>query len=465
MSADRDPAASLFDDGTRLLRQGRAAEAETALRQAIELRPDLAEAHANLGLVLDGAGRRAEAEACYRRSLALAPGVMQTHLNLGALLMEQKRLPEAEAAFRQALAIDPAAPGTWSNLGVCLACRKREAEAETCYRTALELDPAHRGAAFNLAYILLRQGRYAEGWQRFEARARHDFQAHFGRPPWQGESLAGKGILIAFEGGQGDMIQFCRYAPLLKARGARRVAVLCHPGLKTLLAGMDDIDRAIGFDEAFEEDCDGWVYPMSLPGLFQTRLENIPASLPYLHIDAERMARWRAMIDPSGGMLRVGLAWKGNPRFENDPDRSLPSLDVLAPLGEVPGVRYFSLQKGAGEAEAAHPPDILPLADLGPRLGDFAETGAAIMNLDLVIAVDTAVAHLAGALGKPCWLLLPDYKPDWRWLADREDSPWYPGVMRLFRQEAEGDWAGVVARVEAALRALAASGEAGRARA
>jgi ADP-heptose:LPS heptosyltransferase len=164
------------------------------------------------------------------------------------------------------------------------------------------------------------------------------------------------------------------------------------------------------------------------------------------------------------GELRIGLAWKGNPRFENDVDRSLPSLAVLAPLADIPGVRFFSLQKGVGQEEAQQAQNPLSVVDLGSRIGDFADTAAIMMNLDLVITVDTAVAHLAGALARPCWVLLPDYQTDWRWLADRVDSPWYPGVMRLFRQRLPGDWTTTIADVKAGLMARLAVGGASPAR-
>jgi len=276
-------------------------------------------------------------------------------------------------------------------------------------------------------------------------------------PRWQGEPLAGRSLLIGFEAGHGDMIQFCRYAGVIKAGGAARVDVICHPALKRLFAGLDGLDGASGFDEPLpQRHWDYWVPPLSLPFHFRTRPDSLPAQLPYLHADPLLRDEWAAELaaQSSPGQLRVGLVWKGSANFENDDQRSLPALALLAPLGSIPGVRWFSLQKGAGEVEAAQPPAALPLVDLGSRLRDFADTAAVIANLDLVIGVDTAVMHLAGALAKPCWLLLPDFKTDWRWLAGRSDSPWDPGVMRLFRQPGMGDWPSVIAEVAAALAAL-----------
>jgi Tfp pilus assembly protein PilF len=461
MTLNHDLADTLFAEGTSLIRDGRFAEAEALLREADRLLPNSAEIHANLGLLLDQSGRWSEAEVCYKRSLAITPTLAQTHLNYGALLLAQKRFSEAEGTFRQAVSIDPASPGAWSSLGVLLACLKQEKEAEVCYRTALQLDPTHRNASFNLAYILLRQGRFEEGWHRLEARKYCALEEHLGCPRWQGESLTGKAILVGFEAGQGDMIHFCRYVSMLKERGAARVDILCHPGLKPLFKGLAGIDQAIALDEPWPEaSWHYWVLPFSLPSLFQTRLETIPGRLPYLHVNEAKVANWKALMGDTGNALRIGLVWKGNPRFENDLDRSMASLDTLAPLGKLGGVRYFSLQKGNGENEAARLSQSFPLTDLAPSIDDFADTAAAIMNLDLIISVDTAVAHLAGALARPCWLLLPAYTTDWRWLMDRDDTPWYPGVMKLFRQKGPGDWSDVVTDLKASLQELLASRQA-----
>ncbi|HEX8961681.1 MAG TPA: tetratricopeptide repeat protein [Rhodocyclaceae bacterium] len=454
MSAPRQ-AEALFFESNRQLAAGDAAGAEASLRDCLRLAPDLAEAHANLGMLLDRRGAADEAEACHRRSIALDPSYARTHMNLGVNLAQRKRFAEAEAAYQDSLRINPMSAAAWSNLGVLYACTKREADAERCYRTAMAIDPGYANARFNLSYVLLRQGRYEEGWASMEARDWYAvLEQRIPFPRWRGEDLAGKSLLIAFEAGHGDMIQMCRYAAEIKARGAVRVAMICHPPLKRLFATLDAVDELIGFDEPLPATpCDFWSPPFSLPHYCGTRLDSIPARLPYLHPDPAGMAQWAPRLPTDG--LRVGLVWKGSRGFENDADRSLPSLGVLAPLWSVPGVRFVSLQKGAGEDEAAQPPAGQPLVDLGSRLGDFADTAAVLAQLDLLVSVDTGVAHLAGALGKPCWLLLPDYKTDWRWLAERTDSPWYPGAMRLFLQRAAGDWKPVVEEVRAALSDLA----------
>ena len=451
-------AEACFHEGNRHLAGGDAARAEECFRQAIGFFPDLAEAHANLGLVLDQGGRLAEAEAHYLHSIACNASHGQTHLNLGALLAQQKRFAEAEAAYLRALELMPESTAAWSNLGVLQACRKQEAEAERSYRKAIALDPDYQMARFNLSYLLLRQGRFDEGWRCLEARNRYAaMEQRLACPRWRGEPLQGKSLLIGFEAGHGDMIQFCRYAAVLKARGARHITLICHPALKALFATLDGVDAVVGLDEplpATTWDC--WTPPLSIPFHCRTRLDSIPASLPYLRAESRKIDYWSSVMSRQGSItdLRVGLAWKGNPRFENDEDRSLPGLDILASLGEVAGARFFSLQKGAGEEEAAAPPAGLSLMNLGPQISDFADTAAIVANLDLVISVDTAVAHLAGAMGKACWILLPDYKTDWRWLSGRSDSPWYPGVVRLFRQSRMGDWTSVLADVRAALPRL-----------
>lgn len=448
---ERAQAEALFHEGNRLLTTGDFGRAQAEFRHAIELDPDFVEAHANLGLALNLGGMPEEAEASYRRSIELHPGVAQTHLNLGALLASRKRFAEAEAAYAQAIALQPHFPAAWSNLGALYASMKREEDAERCHRTALSQDAGHAKARFNLSYLLLRQARFEEGWQCLEAR---DWYAPLGAylacPRWRGEPLAGKSVLIGYEAGHGDMIQFCRYAAALKAQGAAHITMLCHPALKTLFSTFSTADRIVGYDEPFPPSgWDFWTPLLSIPGHCRTNLDSIPASLPYLHAAPERIEKWAPHL-PNGSFL-VGLVWKGSPQFENDADRSIPSLDLLEPLGSLPHIRFVSLQKGSGEDETANPPQGLSLCHLGSKIEDFADTAAIISQLDLVICVDTAVAHLSGALGKPCWVLLPFYQTDWRWLDARSDSPWYPGVMRLFRQSTMGDWKAVIEEVRAAL--------------
>jgi Flp pilus assembly protein TadD len=451
-------AADFFYQGTHLISEGKAVAAMEAFRQVLALAPDLPEAHVNLGWLMESEGRDEEAEQHYRRALEIDPLQLQTRLNLGTLMLAQKRFADAEHHCRYAAALAPDSPAALSNLGVLLAFTQREKESEQCYRAALAIDPDYRKAHFNLAYLLLRQGRYDEGWHRLEARDSNlRFDKAFQFPRWHGEALAGKSILIAYEAGHGDMIQFCRYADLVMQRGAARITILCHPGLKKLFGCLRSVDEVIDFSESFPiAGWDYWTMALSLPFLFETRLDTIPDQLPYLFPQRKQVRQWAGALADNTHALKVGLVWKGNPLHDNDADRSMSSLEVLAPLAEVSGVRYFSLQKGSGEQEAGSAAASFTVRNLAPDINDFSDTAAIVANLDLVITVDTSVAHLTGALGKPCWVLLPHYMTDWRWLAERNDTPWYPHVMRLFRQRIAGDWPSLIAEVKTALHALLA---------
>jgi lipoprotein NlpI len=451
MDPKRTRIEALFLEGNRHMAAGDAATAEACFNEAIQISPDFAEAYSNLALLLEKRGATDEAEVCYRRSLALNPDYPETNLNFGVFLADLKRFEEAEAAYSRACLLNPQSPAAWSNRGVLYACMKREEEAEQCYRKAMSLDVGYAMARFNLSYLLLRQGRFEEGWYCLEARDWYAaLETYLECPRWQGEALLGKSLLIGYEAGHGDMIQFCRYAAVLKAQGSSHITIICHPALKTLFKTLNGVDAVIPFDDHIPASgWDFWTPPLSIPHFCKTRIDTIPASIPYLQAFPERIAQWQSMLPAEG--IRVGLVWKGNPKFENDADRSIHVLDLLAPLGSVPNVRFISLQKGAGEDEAGHPPAALPLIHLGSQIKDFADSAAIVASLDLVISVDTAIAHLAGALGRPCWVLLPDYKTDWRWLAGRTDSPWYPEIMRLFRQPEMGNWSAVIAEVCGAL--------------
>jgi len=451
------PAESLFHAARAHLDAGDPVAAAADLRAALALEPAAAALHANLAFALAAGGDASAAERHYRRAIALAPDEPQTWLNLGALLTAQHRPDAALDVYADAPPHVQATAALLSNRSMALACAGREREAEAGCCRALEIDPGYTRASFNLAYLLLRQGRWTEGWQRLEARDWiAPLQDYLRLPRWDGGPLAGRRILVGVEAGHGDMIQFCRYGAQLRAAGAARVGVLCHPGLVALFGGLRGVDEAIGLDDTLRRaDWDMWAPPLSLPRHFGTTVDTVPAALPYIVPEAERVARLAPRLAPrlavDAGALKVGLAWRGNPRFENDGARSLPGLPTLAPLGRVPGVRWFSLQKGPGEDEAAAGVPGLAVTDLAPAIGDFADTAALMTGLDLVITVDTACAHLAGALGKPCWVLLPAWMPDWRWLAGRDDTPWYPGTMRLFRQRRDGEWDEVVERVAGAL--------------
>ncbi|MBN3753998.1 tetratricopeptide repeat protein [Paraburkholderia sp. Tr-20389] len=485
----REDAHFLANLGEMLLRRQRTQEAEATCLRALELDPRCGLAHFYLAETLTKTSRAREAEAAYRRAIEFEPKLLAARNNLGNLLMEESRLDESVAMFRAALEIDGTYVHALYNLGMALLRSVQPAEAETVFRRALAVQPDHRDALhnlgtalkltrrydeaeavyrqtlalapdfadahWNLAVLLLTQGRLAEGWPHAEARyapqrCPKDVPPPAGTPQWQGESLDGKTLVLWHEQGYGDCVQFARYAPLLKTLGVRHLTLMCPAPLEPLMKTLDSVDEVKTHSGQIGRH-DFWVYPLSLPLRFGTTLDTLPAALPYLHASPERIERWRARL-PTGRGLKVGLVWKGFAGNQHDATRSLPGLAPLAPLWSVPDITFFSLQKGQGEDEAAAPPAGQPIVDFGSAIEDFADTAAIITQLDLLIAVDTAAAHVAGALGKPCWLMLPHDWTDWRWLLERDDSPWYPGVMRLFRQSAARDWEEVAERMADALR-------------
>jgi tetratricopeptide (TPR) repeat protein len=408
--------------GNALYELGEPAAAGESFCRALAIRPDYAAARSNLGNVLCDLGEPAEALQHYERVVAAEPGFADYHMNLGNSLRDLGRLPEAIARYDQALALRP------------------------------ELDDAR----WNQALALLLAGDYARGWDayraRWQTRALLPRRREFSQPAWDGADPTGRIVLVHAEQGMGDVIQFCRYLPLLEARGARVVLLIDREWaqLAPLLRSLDGIAQ-LALELAEVASFDLHCPLLDLPRLFDTRLETVPAAVPYLAADAARRAVWRrwfAENHPADGGLRVGLVWAGNPSFARDRLRS-PGLAPLRPLLELPGIRWFGLQVGAGrrDLDARAMPD--SFTDLGRDLRDFADTAAVMAELDLVISSCTATAHLGGALGQPTWVMLPK-TPDWRWLLEREDSPWYPTV-RLFRQTATGDWSAVVERLAAAL--------------
>ncbi len=457
-----DPSYALAHNnlGILLLDTERAPKAEAAFRKALALDPKFPEAHANLGNALKAQEHYAEAEAQYREALALRPADKNFLNNLGAVLDDLGRLGEAEVAYQQTLAVAPDFAAAYCNLGRLMQTQGRLAEAEAAYRKAVELNADFTDAKLNLGLLLLTLGRYEEAWPWHEARhfpdskARRAMQPPFTFPQWQGEPLAGKSLAVVLEQGHGDNIQFIRYAPLIKALGASRLTFVQPAPLVLFLATAHGLD-AITPDAVSLPPHDYWCFPLSLPLHLGSTLDTLPNTLPYLWALPERVERWRPRLPASG--LKVGLVWKGNPDHKNDANRSLPHLSALAPLWDVPGISFISLQKGQGQDEARLPPPGQPLLHLGDDIADFADSAAIIAQLDLVITVDSAAGHIAGALGKPVWVLLPGVGTDWRWLLEREDSPWYPGAMRLFRQPREASsWDATLREVAAALRTWSA---------
>ncbi len=458
--------------GMLLHQQQRRQEAEAAYLEALALKPAYLNAQCSLAVLLHEQGRLEEAGMAYRTVLAVNPGYAEIHSNLGNLLKEQARPAEAEAAYRCAVSTKADCVAAHYNLGKLLQEQKRPDEAEAAYRQALAVKPDYTQARWDLALLLLKQGRFDEGWPEFDARfALGDTVPHIAPPPvsfggaplppqWAGEPLSGRSLLVWPEQGFGDEIQFVRYLPLLKNKGLRHLTLACRPPLKALFASQSLTDRVISTGDWRPEmaaDFDYWCYSLSVPRHLGTTLENIPATIPYLRADQQLAKSWAVRLPR--GARRIGLVWKGRKTHANDANRSLPSLRLLAPLWSIPGLAFVSLQKGEGEDEARNPPAGQPLAHLGDQIADFSDSAAILGQIDLLICVDTAVAHLAAAIGKPCWVLLPYADTDWRWLEDRNDSPWYPGVMRLFRQTPGQDWKHVVSEVAQALKEWLAAPE------
>jgi tetratricopeptide (TPR) repeat protein len=438
---ERRPAAveTLDNLAAALRAQDKLDEAQACYERALALRPNRVESLIGLGVVLRDRGLPAEAVARYEQALALTPDHPEAHNNLGVALVELGRPREAVLHYEQVLAQGPERAETHNNLGIALERQRRHAEALTCYGRALALKPDYPEAHFNRAHALLQTGEFQEGWEEYEWRfAVAHYDRGFDRPLWSGERLDGKTILIHAEQGSGDTLQFVRYLPAVKERGATVVLEVPKPLLRLArtVAGVSEVIAAGDPLPPFDCHCS----LLSLPRVFKTNLATIPDTLPYLGVPADVAAIWTERIGAAPG-LRAGLVWAGTTVGTID-------LRLLQPLFEVADVSWFSLQVGDHRGDAS----LLEggkIVDLSPWLADFAETAAAVSRLDLVISVDTSVAHLAGALGRPIWLLLP-YTSEWRWLLEREDSPWYP-TARLFRQRNPGDWPGVAREVAAAL--------------
>jgi len=443
-----------FNLGRALEKAGRAQEAIAQYQDARALEPDDMQTLMHLGRLLRAAREHAQAAACFEQVVAREPENASAHFELGYVYDAMHRYEEAIPHYQRAAALKPDAAGAVNNLAFALTALARYDEAERYYRRALELNPGLPESLFQLGMLSLRRGDYAEGWPLFENRKTTTIgKPNYRKLPcaeWQGEPLEGKRFLIAREQGVGDQIQFVRYAGLLAAMGAQ-VDAWVAPELASLAATVPGVARVLDAtpsDPTLSAHYDYWCDAMSLPLKFPGR--PIYAPVPYMHADAARAAAWRSRVDAlaSGARRRIGLVWAGNPGHHFDAFRSVP-LTALLPLAASEGNAWFAIQKGPGAAQLVDVAGRWPLHALGDELHDFASTAALIESLDLVITVDTSVAHLAGALGKPVWVLLAA-QPDWRWGMERTDSVWYPSA-RVFRQSVLGDWHAVASALAAAL--------------
>jgi Flp pilus assembly protein TadD len=446
LAARPGDATAQFNLGCAWLAADRWADAMAAFQAALTLRPDYAAALNNIGSVLRQQGQPAQALDYYRRAAVLRPDLPGVHNNIGSALLALGRADAALAPLRTAVRLAPDNAEACNNLGGALLALDQAPEATGWFRLAVRHDPGHNQARFGLALALLAQGQFREGWEAYDQRwldpAFTGDERRFEQPAWRGEAaVAGRTILLHAEQGLGDTLQFVRYAPLLRARGARVILQVQAP-LMALLAGLADAVSERGKEPpAFDLRCP----LLSLPRAFATGLDSIPADIPYLHAPPGHLSVWSARLGERT-RRRIGIAVSGDASHPEDDQRSIPAAAFLTAFAGIDAELHV-LQKQIRDADA---PALAPLHRHDALIEDFRDTAALTALMDLVVTVDTAPAHLAGALGVPVWVLL-QHGADFRWLRERTDSPWYP-TARLFRQPGYGDWAAVLAQVNAALR-------------
>ena len=475
------------DYGNALQRCGRLHEALEAFGSAKRLAPRFADPHSNFGYMLFRLGRLEESLPHFRSALAIEADFTLAYNNLGSALLELGRHAEAIEAFRSAIECDPICADGYVNLGNALRrcdCHAQAFEvlqqgrqrahpnpqlllnlggvhkdlgqfddAICAYEEAIVANSAYAEAHWNLSLVLLARSQLARGWEEFEWRRKILGLAPDALPQnsteWKGESVAEKTLLVIAEQGLGDTLQFIRYATMLKQNGARVIAAV-QPPLMKILAGCDGIDEIVPLDAPFPPH-DLFCLTMSLPRLMSPVLELIPKNVPYLHADPLLIAQWRDRLAQIPG-FKIGISWQGNPTYGADRYRSIP-LDQFEVLAQVPGVTLISLQRGYGSEQLAAARTRLSIVEFPGEVdatnGPFMDTAAIVKNLDLVISSDTAIVHLAGGLGVPVWMAT-SFVPDWRWLLDRSDSPWYP-TLRLFRQHERLNWRPVFEEMATAL--------------
>lgn len=428
---------------------GRADQAMQLARRTALANPNHAAAQNALGVLLLANRDFIKALAAFTEAIRLQSDFAEAHYNLGSVLSELNQEEAAIAAFEKALRFQPQMVQAWNNMGNALLNVGRYGECIESQRRAIALKPDQASAHFNLGVALITTGNLIEGFREMEWRWQTPelslSRRRFSQPRWNGEPLDGRTILLHAEQGFGDTIQFVRYVPRVAECGGR-VVLACQSELAGLVGQVPGIAQVVTEKDRlppFDLHC----ALMSLPLVLGTMLDTIPASVPYLRAMPEQAERWRARTEPHRDRLKVGLAWAGRPTHSHDRRRSI-SFAMLSQIAQ-PGVCFFSLQKGPAAEQAKNPPGGMELIDWSSDLTDFTETAGLMDQLDLVITIDSAVAHLAGAMGKPVWVLLP-FAPDWRWMLERTDSPWYP-TMRLFRQSQMDDWNGPIQQVARAL--------------
>jgi len=436
-----------MDDGLQLAAKGELQDAALSFCQAIKLYPDFPEAYQRLGEVLIPLNYWDDAQDCFCKALELNPCYPDAYNYLGVVLRNKKRLAEAEECYHQAIKYNPDYAEAYHNLGNCLKLTNRYAEAEKVYLRAIELKPDLALPRFSLATLYLLLGQYTKGWPLYESRFSWQGNFRLDIPIWQGEDLSGRNILLFYEQGLGDMLQFIRYADKVSALASQTSVWIQRPLERLLADSQDNFAIYTNKKDIPYKQFDYACSLFSLPLVFNTSPETIPNTVPYICPPKETAVKWHNKISEiTADSPKIGVVWAGNPEHSDDYNRSIP-FDLISQLFATEGPTWISLQLGEQAQNLSR--SQLVVMDYSPELTDFAETAGLLETLDLVIAVDTAVAHLAGAMGKKTWLFLP-YAPDWRWGLEGEDSLWYP-TMRLFRQRNPGDWQEVLARVKTAL--------------
>jgi tetratricopeptide (TPR) repeat protein len=469
---------ALTNLGNLLTATGKLDDAVVCYREVLRLKPDFVEVHANLGNALSNQEKLDEAQRSYQQALYLCPEYAEAHYNLGILFAKKGQLDDAITSYRQAVSCKPGYVEAHVNLGNALRLTGRMEEALASLDRALKLKPESHSAHWNRVVVLLARGDFEHGWPEYEWRwAQHSFaRRHFSQPLWDGASFHTKTLFLYAEQGLGDTMHFTRYLPFVTQLGTK-VFLECQPQLLRLLSGFPGINLLLPQGSQLPP-FDIQAPLLSLPGKFQTNLASIPAPIPYLHAEPKLLNEWRPKMSgvrcpvsgvgrragfdighrtpDSGRVFKIGISWQGNPTNPGDRHRSIP-LEFFRRLAQVSGVVLINLQKGPGTKQLQEMKGEFSVVDftnaMDEATGAFVDTAAVMMHLDLVISSDTAIPHLAGALGVPVWLAL-SLAPDWRWLLHREDSPWYPN-FRLFRQKRFGQWPDVFAEIEAELRETA----------
>jgi Flp pilus assembly protein TadD len=424
--------------GMILQRTGRSLEALKYLETAAQLQPKSARILNSLGFVYQSLKNHKRAVECYAKAIELGWGAADTYYSMGNACHQLGEVERAAELFRKAVELKPLDVASWNNLGKCLNDSNRLEESIEIYNKALALDPTYAMAGYGRAISLLAAGRLTEGFREYNQWRTHGIKPRqFPQPEWQGEPIPGQTLFLHAEQGFGDAIQYVRLIPQVRARAAK-VILECRPELKTFFTHCACADVVIAYAEPIPEfDC--FTSLASLPGILGITLPTIPNQVPYLKAEVP------GPLPPApSGHLKVGMVWAGNPYHHNNANRSMRLRD-WEPVLQVPGVAFYSLQVPVPPADEKLLRSLSQVIDFSGQFHTFLETAAAVAQLDLVMGVDTAVAHLAGALGKPVWTLLP-FAPDWRWLLERDTTPWYP-TMRLFRQKHRGQWQPVIARV------------------